>query len=86
MGRKFFVGGNFKMLDNNFKVSWLSAHIDRNGTIKSIKEIVHNLSSAKLGAFIITLYLDPCRNQGQATTCAQQVVQTFHETIILTRL
>ncbi|KAK5069225.1 triosephosphate isomerase [Lithohypha guttulata] len=32
MGRKFFVGGNFKM----------------NGTINSIKEIVHNLSSAKL--------------------------------------
>jgi len=32
MGRKFFVGGNFKM----------------NGTIKSIKEICHNLSSAKL--------------------------------------
>ncbi|KAK5085149.1 triosephosphate isomerase [Lithohypha guttulata] len=32
MGRKFFVGGNFKM----------------NGTISSIKEIVHNLSSAKL--------------------------------------
>jgi len=32
MGRKFFVGGNFKM----------------NGTIKSIKEIVHNLSSAKI--------------------------------------
>jgi len=32
MGRKFFVGGNFKM----------------NGTIKSIKEIVHNLSTAKL--------------------------------------
>jgi len=32
MGRKFFVGGNFKM----------------NGTIQSIKDIVHNLSSAKL--------------------------------------
>ncbi|KIV87420.1 triosephosphate isomerase [Exophiala sideris] len=32
MGRKFFVGGNFKM----------------NGTIKSIKEIVHNLSTSKL--------------------------------------
>lgn len=32
MGRKFFVGGNFKM----------------NGTISSIKEIAHNLSSAKL--------------------------------------
>ncbi|KAJ9602818.1 triosephosphate isomerase [Cladophialophora chaetospira] len=32
MGRKFFVGGNFKM----------------NGTIKSVKEIVHNLSTAKL--------------------------------------
>ncbi|KEF55628.1 triosephosphate isomerase [Exophiala aquamarina CBS 119918] len=32
MGRKFFVGGNFKM----------------NGTISSIKEIVHNLSTAKL--------------------------------------
>lgn len=32
MGRKFFVGGNFKM----------------NGTIKSIKEIAHNLSTAKL--------------------------------------
>jgi triosephosphate isomerase len=32
MGRKFFVGGNFKM----------------NGTIKSIKEIVHNLCSAKI--------------------------------------
>jgi len=32
MGRQFFVGGNFKM----------------NGTIKSIKEIVHNLSTAKL--------------------------------------
>lgn len=31
MGRKFFVGGNFKM----------------NGTISSIKDIVHNLSSAK---------------------------------------
>ncbi|KAK5939338.1 triosephosphate isomerase [Knufia obscura] len=32
MARKFFVGGNFKM----------------NGTIESIKQIVHNLSSAKL--------------------------------------
>ncbi|EHY52849.1 triosephosphate isomerase [Exophiala dermatitidis] len=32
MARKFFVGGNFKM----------------NGTIKTIKEIAHNLSSAKL--------------------------------------
>jgi len=32
MGRKFFVGGNFKM----------------NGTIKTIKEIAHNLSTAKL--------------------------------------
>jgi len=32
MARKFFVGGNFKM----------------NGTIKSIKDIVHNLSTSKL--------------------------------------
>ncbi|RMD41969.1 hypothetical protein DV735_g3149, partial [Chaetothyriales sp. CBS 134920] len=32
MGRKFFVGGNFKM----------------NGTVQSIKDIVQNLSSAKL--------------------------------------
>jgi len=32
MARKFFVGGNFKM----------------NGTIDSIRQIVHNLSSAKL--------------------------------------
>jgi len=32
MGRQFFVGGNFKM----------------NGTIKSIRDIVHNLNNAKL--------------------------------------
>ncbi|KIW00039.1 triosephosphate isomerase [Verruconis gallopava] len=32
MGRQFFVGGNFKM----------------NGTIKSIREIIHNLNNAKL--------------------------------------
>jgi triosephosphate isomerase len=43
MARKFFVGGNFKM----------------NGTITSIKEIVHNLNSAKLDPNVETVIAPP---------------------------
>lgn len=66
MGRKFFVGGNFKMQVLLLFPQAVNAHdlslclprfqtpadlgdLLRNGTISSIKEIVHNLSTAKLG-------------------------------------
>ena len=53
MGRQFFVGGNFKMSaaqgpTNFIRRRALTLPLIRNGTIKSITDIVHHLNDAKL--------------------------------------
>ncbi len=58
MGRQFFVGGNFKMYPTlpgshfgNRAISNGRANtvvLDRNGSMKTITEIIHRLNDAKL--------------------------------------
>ena len=65
MGRQFFVGGNFKMFvflvlcSNSWQCSDLATYVlVRNGTIKSIIDIINNLNNASLdpktGEFLAT--------------------------------